>query len=84
MVPWFRWINYINPIGYAFESLMINEFGNRRFPCGNYIPSGPGYGNASPLEKVCSTPGATLGADFVEGTAYLETSFRYKTSHLWR
>lgn len=25
MHPWFRWINYINPVGYAFESLMINE-----------------------------------------------------------
>jgi len=25
MAPWFRWINYLNPVGYAFESLMINE-----------------------------------------------------------
>jgi ATP-binding cassette, subfamily G (WHITE), member 2, PDR len=25
MPPWFRWINFINPVGYAFESLMINE-----------------------------------------------------------
>src|SRR3569833_132986 len=24
MVPWFRWINYIDPIAYAFESLMVN------------------------------------------------------------
>lgn len=27
MPPWFRWFNYINPIAYAFESLMINEVG---------------------------------------------------------
>lgn len=22
---WFRWFGYINPVAYAFESLMINE-----------------------------------------------------------
>jgi ATP-binding cassette subfamily G (WHITE) protein 2 (PDR) len=25
MHPWLRWVGYINPVGYAFESLMINE-----------------------------------------------------------
>jgi ATP-binding cassette, subfamily G (WHITE), member 2, PDR len=25
MHPWFRWINYLDPVAYAFESLMINE-----------------------------------------------------------
>jgi ABC-type multidrug transport system permease subunit len=25
MHPWFRWINYIDPVAYAFEALMINE-----------------------------------------------------------
>ena len=25
MKPWFRWINYIDPVAYAFEALMINE-----------------------------------------------------------
>ena len=25
MHPWLRWFNYINPVGYSFESLMINE-----------------------------------------------------------
>ena len=25
MHPWFRWINYINPVAYGFEALMINE-----------------------------------------------------------
>jgi ATP-binding cassette subfamily G (WHITE) protein 2 (PDR) len=25
MHPWFRWLNYLNPVGYAFEALMINE-----------------------------------------------------------
>lgn len=25
MTPWFRWINYLNPVAYAFEGTMINE-----------------------------------------------------------
>jgi ABC-type multidrug transport system permease subunit len=25
MRPWLRWLNYLNPVGYAFEALMINE-----------------------------------------------------------
>jgi ABC-type multidrug transport system permease subunit len=25
MHPWFRWINYLDPVAYAFEALMINE-----------------------------------------------------------
>lgn len=28
MHPWFRWFNYLNPVGYTFESLMINEVGS--------------------------------------------------------
>lgn len=43
MVSWFRWINYIDPIAYAFESLMINEFDGRNFDCANIIPTGSSY-----------------------------------------
>lgn len=25
MAPWFRWLNHLNPVAYAFEALMINE-----------------------------------------------------------
>jgi ATP-binding cassette subfamily G (WHITE) protein 2 (PDR) len=31
MHPWFRWFTYINPVAYAFESLMINEASS--YPC---------------------------------------------------
>jgi ATP-binding cassette, subfamily G (WHITE), member 2, PDR len=32
MHPWFRWLNWINPVAYGFESLMINEV-----CCCNYV-----------------------------------------------
>ncbi|KAI9803300.1 MAG: hypothetical protein M1825_002091 [Sarcosagium campestre] len=84
MHPWFRWINYVNPIGYAFESLMLNEFRNREFPCSAYVPAGPAYENVSSLEKVCSTTGAITGSSVVQGSNYLSVSFEYVENHMWR
>ncbi|KAJ7136060.1 ABC-2 type transporter-domain-containing protein [Mycena epipterygia] len=84
MVVWFRWINYINPVGYAFEALMVNEFVGREFPCGTFIPAGPTYANVSNANRICSTTGAQAGKDFVLGTDYVGTSFSYSHSHLWR
>lgn len=84
MHPWFRWINYIDPVAYAFESLMINEFSGRQFPCTNFVPSGPGYTDLAPDQRVCTTVGAAPGANFVDGDAYINISFSYYHSHLWR
>ena len=83
MHPWFRWINYIDPVAYAFESLMINEFHNRRFDCSVFVPHGPGYSDVPPSERVCSAVGAAAGANLVEGDAYINRSFSYYHSHLW-
>ncbi|KAJ7716581.1 ABC-2 type transporter-domain-containing protein [Mycena maculata] len=84
MVVWFRWINYVNPVAYAFEALMINEFVGRTFPCGAFVPEGPTYVNASAANRICSTTGAKAGLDYVLGADYVETSFSYVHSHLWR
>ncbi|KAJ7128069.1 ABC-2 type transporter-domain-containing protein [Mycena filopes] len=84
MVPWFRWLNYLNPVGYAFEALMVNEFVGRTYPCSLFVPEGPGYENIAPSNRICSTTGAKAGLDFVEGTDYVGTSFSYVHGHLWR
>ncbi|KAL2868039.1 pleiotropic drug resistance family ABC transporter [Aspergillus lucknowensis] len=84
MHPWFKWLNYLNPIGYAFESLMVNEFSGRTFPCGLYMPDGPGYYDAPLSSKICSGRGAVAGQDHIDGDSYLNTSFRYFRSHMWR
>ncbi|KAJ3926824.1 MAG: AtrD, ABC-transporter [Lentinula lateritia] len=84
MHPWFRWINYINPIAYAFESLMLNEFFGREFPCITFIPSGPGYADITGPERICATTGAEAGSSVVEGASYLSASFNYYHSHMWR
>ncbi|KAK1148470.1 hypothetical protein N8T08_009475 [Aspergillus melleus] len=84
MHPWFKWLSYINPMYYAVESLMVTEFHNRKSLCATLVPSGPGYENVSILNQVCAAEGAVPGEMYVSGDAYVETSFAYSYSHLWR
>lgn len=84
MHPWFRWINYINPIAYAFESLMVNEFSDRQWACSDFVPSGPQYNNLPSQSFICAANGAITGQDGVSGNAYLAATYQYYRSHLWR
>ncbi|PGH13961.1 hypothetical protein AJ79_03376 [Helicocarpus griseus UAMH5409] len=86
MLGWCRWINYIDPMAYAFESLMINEFHGRDYLCTEYIPSPavPQYANVSNANRVCSTVGSVTGNEYVAGTDYIISAFRYLPAHKWR
>ncbi|KAF2020714.1 hypothetical protein BU24DRAFT_7207 [Aaosphaeria arxii CBS 175.79] len=84
MLGWAKWISKINPVGYGFESLMINEFHNRDFPCVNFIPFGPGYESVGGDNHVCSTAGSIPGQPFVNGDTYIRVSYDYLHSHKWR
>lgn len=84
MQGWLRWINYLNPIAYAYESLVVNEFHDKKFDCIQFIPMGPSYQNLTATEKVCSTAGGLPGEDFVSGDTYIYGSYGYSYSHMWR
>ena len=84
MGVWFRWINYIDPIAYAFESLMVNEFDGRMFPCAQYIPQGGQYNDVGPNSRVCSVVGAIAGTNDVSGGRYIEQTYRYFPQNKWR
>ncbi|KAJ5658792.1 ABC multidrug transporter C [Penicillium longicatenatum] len=86
MLGWSRWMNYLDPIAYGFESLMVNEFHGRTFLCeeSSMVPQGGKYDAMSLANKICSTTGATAGSKYVQGTEYLATSFQYYDSHKWR
>ncbi|KAL2831875.1 ABC-2 type transporter-domain-containing protein [Aspergillus pseudoustus] len=84
MLGWSRWMNYINPIAYSFESFMVNEFHGRTFSCSSIVPSGAFYDAISMDHRICSTVGAQPGSDLVSGTLYLDLSYGYMRSHLWR
>lgn len=80
---WFGWIYYINPIAYAFEAVEANEFSGRIMECApsQLVPQGPGV---LPEYQGCAIPGAQLNADSVTGDAYLQASYSYTRSNLWR
>ncbi|KAJ4333725.1 hypothetical protein N0V87_007386 [Didymella glomerata] len=83
MHPWFSWIRWINPVFYAFEILVANEFHGVRYPCDQFIPMGPGYtqtGNTF----ICSSQGAIAGQTFVSGDDFIAVAYEYSFSHVWR
>lgn len=84
MHPWLRWFRYINPVGYAFESLMINEFSDRQFLCDSFVPQGPAYVDVLLSQKMCAITGASPATAHVDGTKYLITTFEYYPEHQWR
>ncbi|KAE8394416.1 ABC-2 type transporter-domain-containing protein [Aspergillus alliaceus] len=84
MPRWSRWMNYINPLAYAFESLMANEFHGRGFPCAKIVPSGPAYDDVAVDNWICASVGARPGSHVVDGDDYINISFGYWNSHKWR
>ena len=82
--PWIKWLSYINPMSYAFEAMMVNEFRNRQFSCSSFVPSGPAYDTVTGLERSCTAVGSVAGRDVVSGNSFLWEAYRYKPNHLWR
>ncbi|KAK4052513.1 Multidrug resistance protein [Microbotryomycetes sp. JL201] len=81
MLGWARWMNYINPIAYGFEALMVNEFSGRQYRCDQFVPP---YPDATGLQRACSAVGSVPGQNFVSGSAYIATAYEYYNSHKWR
>ncbi|KAJ9478985.1 putative Protein SNQ2 (putative) [Pseudozyma hubeiensis] len=86
MRRWLFWISYINPVFYAFEALMINEFKRVTFTCegAQIIPSGAGYPTTLTDNQICTLQGATPGSNQIAGIDYLTASFGYQANHLGR
>lgn len=80
---WFGWIYYINPVAYSFEAVLTNEFSNRIMDCSpsQLVPQGPGV---DPAYQGCSLTGASPNSNQVPGSDYLQVSFNYSRSNLWR
>jgi len=80
---WFGWLYYINPVSYAFEGVLSNELTGREMECApqQLIPQGPGIQSQY---QGCAISGAQLGSTTVTGDQYLQTTYQYARSHLWR
>ncbi|KAH7325675.1 ABC-2 type transporter-domain-containing protein [Stachybotrys elegans] len=86
MLGWCRWINYLDPIAYGFEALMINEFANRVFECTNLVPgtSSEGYENYPLANRACTTVGSVPGQSGVLGDDHIRLQYAYEVSNRWR
>jgi hypothetical protein len=84
MQDWLGWLRWINPVFYGMESIFLNEFHGRDYPCSGFTPSGTSYEGVDELARACSVIGSRPGQDFVDGGAYLEESLGFVISHKWR
>ncbi|KAG2022687.1 ABC transporter [Coprinopsis cinerea AmutBmut pab1-1] len=90
MKRWLFWIYYVNPLSYAWQACMENEFMRLRFTCdGNYVIPRNGLGivkypdNLGP-NQACTVFGATSGNNIIEGTNYLKVGYDLDVANLWR
>ncbi|KAI5291017.1 hypothetical protein KEM54_006645, partial [Ascosphaera aggregata] len=83
MRPWLHWFRWLNPIQYAFEALVANEFYNHEFKCTpmTIAPQGPGV---SPQHQTCLMQGSEPGRLSINGKRYIKSNFTYQRTHLWR
>lgn len=83
MHPWLKWLIWINPVQYAFEAIMSNEFYNLNIQCVTpwIVPDGP---NAQPGHQSCAIQGSSPDQLVVQGSSYIKAAFTYTRSHLWR
>lgn len=87
MLGWCRWLSYIDPLAYAFDSLITNEFHGRQFTCTTYIPNSniaAAYANVTGNARICAEVGAVAGTNFVDGDMYASSSFGYEYHNRWR
>jgi len=74
----------LQPLRYAYEAFMTNEFRTINAECSNLVPQGPGYENITLENQICAVVGALPGESTVNGLRHLGLSFNYELSHMWR
>jgi ATP-binding cassette subfamily G (WHITE) protein 2 (SNQ2) len=72
------------PIRYGFEAVLTNEFHTLNGACSDLVPRGAGYENITLVNQVCTTIGSLPEQPFVNGDSFVELSYGYSHSHLWR
>ncbi|KAJ5618549.1 ATP-binding cassette transporter [Penicillium herquei] len=84
MKNWFIELYYANPMAYAFQAALTNEFHDTVMPCvgSSLIPNGGNYTD-SQYQACAGVTGAEKGATYVTGDNYLE-ALHWKHSQMWR
>lgn len=82
--PWIRWFYWLNPVGYDFSGMMLNEFRHLDLDCvgTSLVPNGATYNDLR--HQVCTLAGAISQERYVNGLGYLEAAFGYNIKALGR
>ncbi|TFK26772.1 ABC-transporter [Coprinopsis marcescibilis] len=90
MKRWLFWIYYVNPLSYAWQACMENEFMRIEFPCdgASVIPRN-GFGVTKFPEdlgpnQACTLFGARAGTLLIQGADYLKVGYDLEIADLWR
>ncbi|KAF5329467.1 hypothetical protein D9619_009293 [Psilocybe cf. subviscida] len=83
MIGALKWLTFINPLKYGFESILTNEFRTLKGECSNLVPEGVGYEGVTLVNQVCTTVGAVPGQSFVDGARFAKLAYGFSFSHTW-
>ncbi|KAF6754266.1 ABC-transporter [Ephemerocybe angulata] len=90
MPRWLFWIYYINPVSYAWQSCMENEFMRISLTCdGTSVIPRNGFGitkypDTLGLNQACTLFGAESGNSLISGTNYIKLGYGLDPKDLWR
>lgn len=90
MKRWLFWIYYINPVSYAWQGCIENEFMRINLLCnGNYVVprNAPGmtkYPTELGPNQACTIFGAVSGSDIVRGEDYISAGYGLDSKDIWR
>lgn len=75
---------YLTPVIYGFEAIVVTEFGDMAFDCVDsaIVPSGPAYQDTA--LQTCAYAGAQPGQAFINGADYYNSYYGFNSNHLWR
>ena len=81
MPVWWRWLSYCNPVSFAFEILLTNEFRGKVMSCTpeEMIPPGAAVAN-----QVCPVLGNRPGTMLIDPSSYLDIKYGYEWSNAHR
>jgi ATP-binding cassette subfamily G (WHITE) protein 2 (SNQ2) len=84
MMSGLKFIHYvIDPISYAFEAVLTNEFHDLELACSSssIVPFGASYTNQ--LYQTCALPGSIPGSLIVLGDDYLSKAYDFHHDRIW-
>ncbi|KAL5521040.1 hypothetical protein ACEPAG_8962 [Sanghuangporus baumii] len=77
------WMSWLDPLRYAFEGLIVNEYHGVQVPCSGYASGGEIYGTATLQVQTCLSAALASEQINISGDDYFEDTYGYAYANLW-